>query len=166
MAIWGHFILFDHFIHRIVFHAGDKVNKFKSPFSEQFIVIVATVIHHDSINGKFELAGHCYIRNLAVGNNGERREIAIMVQKQMQFYRSFSTPVVSPVKRLQTQIDNGGIQADRRVFKAKFTFTGVSLAAETSQEIEEDHLIQLPGTVLVGTSQGGMTGSADTRGDV
>lgn len=68
---------------------------------------------------KFELPGYFDIRDSALSDDRDGWKIAIVIQKKVQFDRSFSTAKVSPVKHRVTQIDNGGIHANQLVSKRK-----------------------------------------------
>ncbi len=70
---------------------------------------------------------------------------------------------MSPVKHLQTQIDNGGIQANQFVLKAKPLLPDIALRLAPIKKFQKDILIKFPGTMFVGVSQSGMTGSTDAK---
>jgi len=80
----------------------------------------------------------------------------------MEFDRSFGPPEFGPVKQSYGQVDRRGIQAAQRVFEPNFLITE-HLAAAPLQEMEEDFLIELPGTVRIGISQGRTAWGADAQ---
>jgi hypothetical protein len=69
---------------------------------------------------------------------------------------------MGPVKHAQTQVDGGRIKADQFVLESEL-LSPSSLNATAFQELKEDLLIELPGTMLVSIGQGGATGSGDTQ---
>jgi hypothetical protein len=70
---------------------------------------------------------------------------------------------MSPVKHLETQIDNGGIQADQFVLESKLPLPGVDLTTAPLKEFQKYKLIQFPGTMFVGIGQSGMGGGTNTQ---
>jgi hypothetical protein len=85
-----------------------------------------------------------------------------MIQKKMQFDGPFGAAKVSPVKHLQTQINDGRIHTDQLVLKPKL-FLSDHLDTASIKEFQEDLLIEFPGAVLIGISQGGMTGGTNSK---
>ena len=85
-----------------------------------------------------------------------------MIQKKMKLDGSFGPPELGPIKHFQTQINGARIHADQFVFKPKL-FLPNDLDTASVKELEKDLLIQLPGTVLIGISQGGMARSSNAQ---
>jgi hypothetical protein len=106
---------------------------------------------------------YLHIRNIPLGDDGKRREIAIMVQKKVKFDSSFGPAEPGPVKHLQTQIEGGRIHTDQFIFKPKFLLPGFDLKPAPIKECQENMLIKFPGTMLVGIGQGGMTRSRNAQ---
>jgi hypothetical protein len=85
-----------------------------------------------------------------------------MIQKQMQFDSPFGSAKFGPVKEADTEVNNGGIEADQFVLKPEL-FLDLDLALASFEELHKDSLVELPGTVLIGISQSGPTGGADAQ---
>jgi hypothetical protein len=86
-----------------------------------------------------------------------------MIQEQMQFDGSFGPPKVSPIKHRQTQINDGRIHPDQFILKPKLLLPDLDLNPASVEEFQEDMLVEVPGTMFVGISQRGMTGSTDAQ---
>jgi hypothetical protein len=67
-----------------------------------------------------------------------------MVQEQVQFDGSFGPAEVSPVKKADRQINNGGIQANQFILETELLFAD-SFVLDPFKEEEKEFLIQLPG---------------------
>ena len=85
-----------------------------------------------------------------------------MIQKQMEFDGSLGSAESRPVKESDTEVNGRGIETDQFVLKAEFLF-GLDLALASFEQLHKDSLVELPGSVLIGISQGGTTGGADTQ---
>lgn len=79
-AVLRDFPLPDDFIEGIVFHPGDKVDALGCPLAKQSVVIISPIIDHDGPGSKMELRHDFHISQLAFCDDGEGRQIAIMVQ--------------------------------------------------------------------------------------
>ncbi len=80
----------------------------------------------------------------------------------MKLDGSFGPPELGPIKHLQTQIDGGRIHADQFVFKPK-RFLPDDLDTASFKELKKNLLIELPWTMLIGISQGGMARSRNAQ---
>ena len=85
-----------------------------------------------------------------------------MVQEQMQFNGLLRSTKFRPVKQGDRQIDDRRIDTDPFIFKPEL-FLSRHWAPAALEQLEKDPLLKFPGTVLIGISQGGMTGSGDSR---
>ena len=109
-----------------------------------------------------QLLGDLHIRDLPLRDPGELRKIPIVIQKQMEFDRPFGPSEPCPVKDAQAQIDRGRIEADQFVLKPEL-LSPSDLHPTAFEQLEENFLIQLPGTVFIGISQGGAVGRSDAQ---
>jgi hypothetical protein len=93
------------------------------------------------------------------GDHREAGEMPLVIQQQVQLDRSFGASILRPVKDRHTQGDHRGIQAHQLVLKAKFLLPLPALAGGHAlallQQLIEDGLVQLPGSVFIGVRQGG-----------
>ena len=96
------------------------------------------------------------IGNLAVSDQPEARQIAIVVEHQVQFHRAFSSLELRPVIHRQAQVNDGRIEADQFVFEPEFLFAG-RFAGNNIEQCVEDLLEQLRRAVAVGVGQGRVT---------
>jgi hypothetical protein len=85
-----------------------------------------------------------------------------VIQKKMKLDGSFGSPELGPIKHLQAQINGGRIHADQFVFKPE-RFLPDDLGTAPVKELKENLFIELPWTVLIGISQGGMARSRNAQ---
>jgi hypothetical protein len=85
-----------------------------------------------------------------------------MIQKKMKLDGSFGPSKLGPIKHLQAQINGGRIHADQFVLKPE-RFLSDDLGTAPVEELKENLLIELPWTVLIGISQGGMARSRNAQ---
>jgi hypothetical protein len=85
-----------------------------------------------------------------------------MIQKQMQFDGPLGSAKFGPVKEADTEVNDGGIETNQFVLKPKFLF-GLDLTLASFEELHKDSLVELPGPMLIGISQGGTTGGGDAQ---
>ena len=109
-----------------------------------------------------ELRYNLHSSYLPLRDDGERGKIATMVQKQMQLDSSLGSAKFGPVKEADTEVNDGGIEADQFVLKPELLF-GLDLALASFEKLHKDSLVELPGAVLIGISQSGTTGGADAQ---
>lgn len=76
-----------------------------------------------------------------------------MIQKQMKLNGSFGPAEPGTGEDTETQMDYGRVEADHFVFKSKF-FSLAHLRPTAFEQLEEIFLIEFPGTVCIGISQG------------
>jgi hypothetical protein len=81
----------------------------------------------------------------------------------MKLDGSFGLPEPGPIKHLQTQINGTGIHADQFVLKPELSLSDFDLHPAPIKEFDKDMLIQLPGAMFVGISQGGMAWSRNAQ---
>jgi len=156
------FSLSNHFDQSIVLHTGDKIDLLRTPSAPEGIVGIAPIIDDDSSRSEMQLLGDLHIRDLPLRDPGELGKIPIVIQKQMEFDRSFGPSEPCPVKDTQAQIDRGRVEADQFVLKTKF-LSPSDLHPTAFEQLEKNFLIEFPGTVSIGISQGGAIGRRDAQ---
>jgi hypothetical protein len=134
----------------------------EGPSAIQGVVIIAPVVNHDRPRIKVKLTSHLDVRNISFRDDGKRREVAIVIQKKMKLDGSFGAPKLGPIKYSQAQINGGRIHADQFVFKPELSLPN-NLDTASFKELKENLLIELPWTVLIGISQGGMARSSNAQ---
>jgi hypothetical protein len=85
-----------------------------------------------------------------------------VIQKQRKLDRSFGPSEFGPIEHFQTQIDGGRVHTDQFVFKPE-RFLPNNPGTAPIEELKENLLIELPWTVLIGISQGGMARSRNAQ---
>ena len=80
----------------------------------------------------------------------------------MEFDGSFGPAEFGPVKKGDGKINSGRIEAPQGTFESKL-LSSSHLAPAPLQHPQKDLLIELPGAVFVGISQGGPTWRADPQ---
>jgi len=80
----------------------------------------------------------------------------------MKLDGSFGPPELGPIKDFQAQIDGGRIHTDQFVFKPQRSLPD-DLDTASFKDLMENLLVELPGTVLIGISQGGMAWSSNAQ---
>jgi len=150
-------VMYD-FVGSVVFESGNEEDTGSIPLPEELKVIVAPIHNHDAACGNGEMAGGGDISSLAIGDHGEVRQIAVVVKQQVELNGAFGLTEVSPRKQAETEVDDGGVEAEQPVPEAKhLLFTRAVAAAEVSQ-MKEGILIELPGTVGIGIGKRALGG--------
>ena len=162
VTVLREFSLSNHFVQSIVFHAGYKIDLLRAPSAPEGIVGIAPIIDDNRSRSEIQLLGNLHIRDLPFGDPSELGKIPIVIQKQMEFDCPFGPSEPGPVKDAQAKIDRGRVEADQFVLKPKL-LSPSDLHPTAFEQLEEDFLIELPRTVLVGISQGGAMGRRDAQ---
>ena len=102
--------------------------------AKQGIVIISSVIYHDGPRSKMEPRHDLHISHPALCDHGERGEIAIVIQKQMQFDSPLGSTKLRPVKEGNAEVNDRGIKTDRFVLKPEFLF-GLDLAPSSFEQL-------------------------------
>lgn len=127
------------------------------PFGEELKVVVSPVIDDLGDRGKDPLLRHRYILFFPVYDHTEGGHIAIMVQHRVLLHSALGATEFRSIMRRGTQMDHGGIQADRFLLELEF-----ACAADLSRDklIESaEHLHQeLSRPVSIGMRQGPTSG--------
>ena len=95
--------------------------------------------------------------NLAGGNDRKARQVAVVIEQQMQLDRSLGGAKLRPVMHAQAQIDHRGVQAHQLVLESELLRLLApwqsQLRLETREEPVEEILVQLPRSMLVHVGQ-------------
>jgi hypothetical protein len=154
--------LSNHFDQSVVLHAGDKIDLLRTPSTPEGIVGIAPIIDDNRSRSETQLLGNLHIRDLPLCDPSKLGKIPIVIQEQMKFDRPLGPSEPCPVKDAQAQIDRGGVQTNQFVLKPKFlSLSGLHPAA--FEQLKENFLIEFPGTVFIGISQGGAIGRSDAQ---
>src|SRR5258708_14607098 len=98
------------------------------------------------------------------GDHREGRQIAIVVQQQMQLHRSFGQAKLGPIKHGGAEIDDRGVQAQQGILESELPLLPRSWLAGRQdlalrQQLLKDRLLQLPRPMFVGVGQRGASRS-------
>ena len=100
------------FISSVVFEPCNEEDAGLGPLEEEFKVQVPPVDGDDATGGKREMAGGSDIGSLAIGDHGEVRQIAVVIQEQVELDGAFGLTEVSPGKQAETKVDGRGVEAE------------------------------------------------------
>jgi hypothetical protein len=102
-------------------------------------------------------ARHLDLAGLAFRHHGERRQVAVVVQQQVQLDGALRPPVFRPVEHAHRQVDDASVQAHQFVLETELLPPALAahqfLAFE--QRLLEHRLVELPRPVLIGIGQRG-----------
>jgi hypothetical protein len=124
------------------------------PLGEQPVVVVAPIIDDDGAGRKVHLIRRLDVGHLAVSDEAETGQIAVMVEHQVQFHRPLGATELRPVIEGQAQIDHGRVQTHQLVLEAELLLAHPFGRHDPVQAVE--HLLeQPPGAVAVGVGERG-----------
>ena len=152
VAVLRHCVLLDDLEQCVVLHPGDEIDVGLRPFGEQPVVVVTPVIDDDGVGCEVHLMGRLDVRHLAVGDDAEARQVAIVVEHQMQLDRAFGAPELRPVIHGEAQIDHGRIDADQLVLETELLLPH-RLGGDSLEQPVEHLLEKLPRAMRVGVGQ-------------
>src|ERR1035441_6461233 len=105
-------------------------------------------------------ARHLDFAGLAFRHHGERRQVAIVVQQQVQLDGALRLLVLRPVEHAHRQVDDAAVQTHQLVLETELLSPALAahqfLALE--QRLFEHRLVQLPRSMLIGVGQRGSLG--------
>lgn len=152
VPVLRHGMFLDHLEQGVVLHAGDEIDAALRPFGEQPVVVVTPVIDDDGVGREVHLMGGLDVGHLAIGDEAEARQVAVVVEHQMQLDRALGGAELRPVIHGQAQIDDGRIDADQFVLEAELLLAH-RLGGDGLEQAVEDLLEQFPRTMPVGVRQ-------------
>src|SRR5271157_423170 len=160
VAVFRNLQLFLHVVNRLLLHPRHEVHFLLRQFPKPYVIDVAAVNRQDRARREPQRARHLALAGLAFRHHGEPRQVAIVVQQQVQFDRALGPPELCPIEHAHRQVDDAPVQAHQLVLEAELLTP--ALAAHQflafKQRLLEHRLVQLPGPVLIGVGQGGLLG--------
>jgi len=151
---------FLHLVNRSLLHPRHEVHFLLRQFLKPLVIHVATVDGQDRARREPQRSRHLDLTRLALGHHCERRQVAIVVQQQVQLDRPLRPPEFCPIEHAHRQVDDAPVQAHQLVFETEFLPTALAgyqfLAFE--QRLFENHLVETPRPILIGISQRGLLG--------
>lgn len=88
IPVYGNGVFLKNPVMGVVFLPGDEKNTAFSPSLEEFIIDIPPVNYHNRTRRENQCPGNLYLVGLPFGNMGKYREVAVIIQKQMQFHSS------------------------------------------------------------------------------
>ena len=82
----------------VALKAGNEENAVFIPLGEESKIQVTSIQGNDAPGGKGELAGYGDVSTPVVSDNGELREVAIVVQEQMELDSTLGGTILGPRK--------------------------------------------------------------------
>ncbi len=128
--------------------ACDKDHAGALQVREPRVIDVAHVEHQHCARLERLLPRDGHVMALAFRDHQHRGEIPIVVQGEMQLHRALPAPEGSPRKQVGTQVNDRRIQTQQLIRETKLLRPRDRATAR--QQLIEDRLIQLPGTVRIG----------------
>ncbi len=116
----GNRSLLDDPILGVVLLFGDEYDLSIRQAGEPTVIGIAAVNHDDRSGLKPELAGHRDVTNRAIADDRIFRQIAIMVQQQMDLNGAFGSSEPGPIEQGQAQVNHRGIEAYQLVLEPEF----------------------------------------------
>ena len=143
----------DHLVGRALFEPRHEEDLPGLQRREPREVDVAPVEHEDRGRRKPLLARHRDFVPLAGRDHERRRQIPVVVEREVQLHRALRAPKRGPRKQLGAQIDDGRVEAEQLVLEAELLRARHGTAA--GQQLVEDLLVQWPGMVRIRERQRG-----------
>ncbi len=129
--------IFNQLINGIILKAGYEIDSGAIPLIKHIEVIISLINRHNAARGQSKMAGDFHIVSLAGSNHGEIRQVAVVVEKKMQFHRPFRLAEISPGEQTQAEIDGRRIQTQELVFETEFSLFYQGSPADSYQEPEK-----------------------------
>lgn len=124
-------------------------------------VDVAAVEDQDRVGRKPLLARDGDFMPLAGGDHHGRRQVAVVIEREVQLDRPLRPPERGPRKHLGAEVDHGCVQAEQLVLEAEFLRPAHLAAA--GEQLVEHLLVQLPRPVRIGVGQRGAARRRDPQ---
>jgi hypothetical protein len=155
LPVLRHLALFFHRINGVGLHPRHEKDTIPGHFRKPLVIVVAAVDHQNGARLQPQTARHCHLAMLAFRHHREGWQVAVVIQQQMQFDRTFRPPVFGPVKHRGGQIDNAAIQAHQLVLEPE-PFAAAprgDLHLAFFQQLIENRLVEFPRPVFIGICQ-------------
>ena len=150
----GRLAVINHLKIGVAFHPADKIDALGAPLAEQRVIRKTPVDDNDGTRAQPEAASDLDLVGQAVGDAGKDREIAVMVQEQMNLDRALGLNVFGPGEQAKAEIDDGGVQTQKLVLEPELVARTVK--RQPGKRLMEKRLVELPTPVGVGIGQRGL----------
>ncbi len=153
----GNRSFFDDPIMRVAAQAGDKEDALLGQAFKPGIVYIGAIENENGSGLKAQAARHLDFLYLARCGHYQLRQVALMVEDQMELGGTFGALVGGPIVQRGAKVDHSAAEGEERIAEAK-TAGGARQALATVKQLLEDTLVELSGTMLVGIGEGGALG--------
>jgi len=123
------------------------------PGVEEAVVAVAAVHDDDTAFRGGEGAGNGHFMPFAVGDEGEGRQVPVMIEHQVELDGSLRLPELRPGGEGEALVDGGGVQAVERIFEAEVLHFPWPNRLALGEEFAKEPLVELRGLVGIGVGQ-------------
>src|ERR1035441_5681027 len=160
VAVLWNLQFFFHLVNRLLLHPRHEVHFLLRQFPKPLVVVVAAVNGQDRPRSEPQRARHLDLAGLAFGHRRERRQVAIVVQQQVQLDRALGPPEFRPVEHAHRQVDDAPVQTHQLVLETEFLPPTLALhqLLALQQRLLEHGLVKLPRSMFIGVGQRGLLG--------
>src|ERR1035441_9111885 len=160
VAVLWNLQFFFHLVNRLLLHPRHEVHFLLRQFPKPLVVVVAAVNDQDRPRSEPQRARHLDLAGLAFGHHRERRQVAIVVQQQVQLDRALGPPKFRPVEHAHRQVDDAPVQTHQLVLETEFLPPTLALhqLLALQQRLLEHGLVKLPRSMFIGVGQRGLLG--------
>src|SRR5579883_2812153 len=156
-----------HLVHGVVLQTRDKIHPLIRPAAKELVVVVPSVIRDDRPGLQFQCLRHRHVVNLAGRDHREARQVAVVIEQQVQLDRPLGGTKLRPVVHRKAQVNHRGVQAHQLVLEAellRLSSSGLRQLRLTAPVEQMKHvLVQLPGPMPVHVRQRGSAHHLDPQ---
>ena len=133
---------------RVLLEPGDESHALAGPPVEHAIVVVAAVHDDDRTLGQLELLGDGDIRDPALGDHGEGRQVSVVVEQQVKLGRALGSAELRPIEHARTEFDDGAVQRVELALESELLPRSVD--GNRAEQVVEETLEEIGGPVGIG----------------
>ena len=106
-------------VNRVGLHPRNEEDPIPRQLSEPHVIVIATVYGQDRTRFQVQVTRYVQLAMLSLRHHGERGQVAVVVQQQMELDRALLLRVFGPVKHGRRQLDDAAIQAHQLVLETE-----------------------------------------------
>lgn len=153
--------IFDNLILNVSLQTSHEERTAPGQFVEPVEVGVAAIKNHDGPRWDGHPSCNTDVVLLAIGDDGEFREVSVMVEEKVELDGALRSPELGPVEDRDAEVDDGRIQREQATLESKPMTWRVN-AASIAKENEQIP-IEGPGAMLIGVGEGRTTRGFDSE---